>query len=61
MIATTIPRARQKVDPRPLPPLCEGDRLSQPEFHRRYLAMPQGVKAELVEGIVVRSSRDNRR
>jgi hypothetical protein len=34
------------------PPLRDGERLSQPEFHRRYLATPEGFKAELVEGIV---------
>ncbi len=30
----------------PLEPLREGDRLSQPEFHRRYEASPEGIKAE---------------
>jgi Uma2 family endonuclease len=52
MITSTISRRQPKVDPASAPPLREGDRLSQPEFHRRYLAMPDGVKAELVEGIV---------
>jgi len=33
-------------------PLREGDRLTQPEFHLRYQATPEGVKAELIEGIV---------
>ncbi|MCU0546701.1 MAG: Uma2 family endonuclease [Oscillatoriaceae cyanobacterium Prado104] len=33
-------------------PLENGDRLSQPEFHDRYLAMPNVKKAELIEGIV---------
>jgi len=33
-------------------PLENGDRLSQPEFHDRYLAMPQVKKAELIEGVV---------
>ena len=32
-------------------PLESGDRLSRPEFERRYLAMPDG-KAELIEGVV---------
>jgi Uma2 family endonuclease len=33
-------------------PLENGDRLSQPEFHDRYLAMPHVKKAELIEGVV---------
>jgi len=32
--------------------LQSGDRLKQPEFHRRYLEMPAGQKFELVEGRV---------
>ncbi|MFN8423568.1 MAG: Uma2 family endonuclease [Anaerolineae bacterium] len=35
-----------------LPPLCNGDRLTQPEFHRRYLATPETFHAELIEGMV---------
>ncbi|MEM8639780.1 MAG: Uma2 family endonuclease [Cyanobacteria bacterium P01_G01_bin.54] len=35
-----------------LPPLESGDRLSRPEFERRYTADPQVKKAELIEGIV---------
>lgn len=35
-----------------LPPLESGDRLTRPEFERRYAAAPQIKKAELVEGIV---------
>lgn len=34
------------------PPLQSGDRLSRPEFERRYAADPQVKKAELIEGIV---------
>ncbi|MBX6313828.1 MAG: Uma2 family endonuclease [Isosphaeraceae bacterium] len=34
------------------PPLVEGDRLDQPEFHRRYEAMPPGTRAELIGGVV---------
>jgi hypothetical protein len=34
------------------PPLVEGQRLDQPEFHRRYLAMPKGTRAELINGVV---------
>jgi len=33
-------------------PLDSGDRLARDEFHRRYLAMPEGFRAELVEGVV---------
>ncbi len=35
-----------------LPPLEAGDRLDQPTFHARYLAMPEGMRAELIGGIV---------
>ena len=37
---------------RTAPPLVEGERLEQPEFHRRYEAMPQGTRAELINGVV---------
>ena len=33
-------------------PLVEGQRLDQPEFHRRYEAMPPGTRAELINGVV---------
>jgi hypothetical protein len=36
----------------PVPPLRHGDRLTRPEFERRYAAMPQVKKAELIEGVV---------
>src|SRR5438067_3493495 len=35
-----------------IPPLENGDRLTRPEFERRYEAMPQLKKAELIEGVV---------
>jgi Uma2 family endonuclease len=35
-----------------IPPLEPGDRLSREEFERRYRAMPQLKKAELIEGVV---------
>src|ERR1700677_3106750 len=35
-----------------IPPLQPGDRLSRAEFERRYDAMPNLKKAELIEGIV---------
>ncbi len=34
------------------PTLENGDRLTQAEFHRRYLDYPEGVKIELVGGVV---------
>jgi len=37
---------------RAVPPLEPGDRLSRAEFERRYAAMPQLKKAELIEGVV---------
>lgn len=36
----------------PIPPLENGDRLTRDEFERRYEAMPELKKAELVEGVV---------
>jgi Uma2 family endonuclease len=33
-------------------PLVEGERLDQPTFHARYLAMPPGTRAELIGGVV---------
>ena len=35
-----------------IPPLESGDRLSRDEFERRYEAMPNHQKAELIEGVV---------
>jgi Uma2 family endonuclease len=35
-----------------IPPLEPGDRLTRDEFERRYKAMPQEIKAELLEGVV---------
>ena len=39
-----------------LPPLENGDRLTCSEFERRYNAMPELRKAELIEGIVYMAS-----
>ena len=39
-----------------IPPLENGDRLSRDEFERRYDAMPDLKKAELVEGVVFMGS-----
>jgi hypothetical protein len=46
-------QSKSKVDP---PPLENGDRLTAKEFLRRYDAMPDVKKAELVEGIVYMAS-----
>ena len=35
-----------------IPPLKDGDRLTRDEFERRYDAMPNLRKAELIEGVV---------
>ena len=35
-----------------VPSLCTGDRLTRGEFERRYSAMPNVKKAELIEGVV---------
>lgn len=35
-----------------VPPLEPGDHLDQKTFHERYEAMPEGTRAELIEGIV---------
>ncbi|MFP4102542.1 Uma2 family endonuclease [Coleofasciculus sp.] len=40
----------------PIPPLENGDKLTRIEFERRYHAMPQVKKAELIEGIVYMAS-----
>jgi len=42
-----IPRSKDGI-----PPLEQGDRLSRQEFHRRYEAMTNVKKAELIEGVV---------
>ena len=47
--------------PTRIPPLENGDRLTRAEFHRRYEAMPENVRAELIEGIVYMSSPVNTR
>ncbi len=44
-----LERARPKMS---LPPLKNGERLDQPDFHNRYEAMPPETRAELVGGVV---------
>jgi hypothetical protein len=61
MTSTVLPTTRVNVfesplgDPKP-PPLENGDRLSLREFMRRYEAMPEGIRAELIGGIVYMSA-----
>jgi Uma2 family endonuclease len=43
---------RPEPSARPVPPLENGDRLTRDEFERRYHAMPDVKKAELIEGVV---------
>ncbi len=49
-----LPKAQLGPGASPASPsrLTNGDRMKRPEFHRRYLAMPEIKKAELIEGIV---------
>jgi Uma2 family endonuclease len=47
MSAPVKPPVKPKV-----PPLRNGDHLTRDEFERRYEAMPESVKAELIEGVV---------
>lgn len=52
---TATSAATQAARPAPeaeVPPLENGDRLTRDEFERRYHAMPQVRKAELIEGVV---------
>ncbi len=44
--------ARPKAPPERIPPLQNGDRLTAEEFERRYDAMPDLKKAELINGVV---------
>jgi Uma2 family endonuclease len=49
---TTSPKAIEAQDYGAIPPLENGDRLTRAEFERRYDAMPELKKAELIEGEV---------
>jgi hypothetical protein len=44
--------AAPPLPPTKVPPLRDGDRLDRDEFERRYNAMPDVKKAELIEGVV---------
>ena len=48
-----LPKARSLA----VPSLDNGDRMSQPEFHRRYLDYPNDVKFELIGRTVYQASR----
>ena len=51
---STLSKAMEKRER--IPPLENGDHLKADEFHRRYQAMPENVRAELIGGIVFMSS-----
>lgn len=52
MIVLSPLRSRETTANDRIPPLENGDRLTRPEFERRYAAMPHVKKAELIEGVV---------
>jgi hypothetical protein len=53
-------RSASRFTPKPpgpeVPPLVHGERMKQPEFHRRYEAYPEDVKFELIGGVVYMAS-----
>ena len=54
MVASpTLVRTKSDKEEAALPRLENGDRLTRVEFHRRYRAMPDITKAELIEGVVI--------
>ena len=46
------PSSAQNGKPPIVPPLQNGDHLTVAEFERRYQAMPESIKAELIDGVV---------
>src|SRR5438270_6927183 len=51
------PASRSTREPAaPVPLLANGDRMKQPEFHRRYEQYPEDVKFELIGGTVYMTS-----
>ena len=54
--APTRTQPRTAATSPPIPPLENGDRLTRAEFERRYEAMPDLKKAELIEGVVYMGS-----
>ncbi len=53
IMSTTTHHSPRNINP---PRLENGDRLSRAEFERRYAAMPDSIKAELINGIVYMAS-----
>lgn len=51
-MATSLQEQTQESKRQRVPPLYAGDRLTRDEFERRYEAMPEIHKAELIEGVV---------
>lgn len=47
-----IAKSYSQPSPQVSPPLENGDRLTRPEFERRYAAAPHIRKAELIDGTV---------
>ena len=56
MNTQVLPRKPYFRDKNFIPRLENGDRLTREEFHRRYEAMPENVKAELIKGVVYMAS-----
>ncbi len=52
MASVTRPKTQKPPALEPVLPLENGDRLTRAEFERRYTAMPELKKAELIEGVV---------
>ncbi|MGA2255184.1 MAG: hypothetical protein ABSG53_11020, partial [Thermoguttaceae bacterium] len=51
-IESSVVKAANLTTTGQVPELCAGDRLTRAEFERRYSAMPNVKKAELIEGVV---------
>lgn len=52
MVRESLPQIHSNLTQESFPPLENGDRLTQTEFERRYIAATHINKAELIEGIV---------
>jgi len=53
---STVVAEHRKMPGDEVPELCNGDRLTQPEFHRRYEALPDDDRFELIGGVVYMAS-----
>jgi Uma2 family endonuclease len=58
---STLPKRRSLGSSTDAPRLRHGDRMKQPEFHRRYEAYPEDMKFELIGGVVYMASPLRRR